>query len=319
MVDAGLALLGYSEDCAVELDRIARGMTSLSDDDKAWVGDDGTVQVQMVFEAVQVNQSYLNQLVPLVDKVVPAPSFDQVRDLLHCIRREWTDEGGLEREPGFSKLLSTLSGTNMRVLVPGGGLGRLSAEVAANHYCTHVESDMLKCAVLTDIVINQRPLLSCSIAPFALDTCNRIERLQNVRQLRFPDIQLDSSCLSRLTFVTADFIDFSKEQTEAFDAVLTSFFIDSTQHPITTVIRAISQCLKKGGVWANFGALCYGYDGDVQNQPQLELSADELFMAVSNLGFLIEQKESIPTRYLSNNASLMQTALDGLFFVARKQ
>ena len=310
-----MSLLGYTEAAAVELDRIARGMASLSDDDQTWIGDDGTEQLRMVFEAVQLNQEYLNQLVLFVDDKVTA-STEQVKDLLKNIYREWTAEGASEREPGFSKLLSSLSGTGQRVLVPGGGLGRLSVQVAANHYCTHLDFDALKYVIFQDII--KRNPLSCKIAPFALDTCNRIERRQNVRELLFPDFQIEKSTLERLDCVATNFLEFSKSGLHQFDIVLTSFFIDCTDYAVTDVIRAVHRCLKPGGVWANFGGLCYAYDGDLPIQPQLELSADQILIAVTKLGFTVEEEELVPTDYLTNSASLMQTRIDGLFFRARK-
>ncbi|KAG7660991.1 uncharacterized protein J8A68_005511 [[Candida] subhashii] len=101
---------------------------------------------------------------------------------------------------------------------------------------------------------------------------------------------------------------------ESFDVVVTSFFLDTASN-IIEYIKAISYCLKKDGIWINFGPLLWHFEGDHNvtmgegNVPiirkGLELSRDDLIELIENLGFVFEKRESgIESSYCRDIKSL---------------
>lgn len=74
--------------------------------------------------------------------------------------------------------------------------------------------------------------------------------------------------------VAGEFIEIYGKQPEEWNSVVTCFFID-TANNIIDYILTLHKCLKKGGVWINFGPLLYHY-ADMQNEISIELSWEEV-------------------------------------------
>ena len=74
--------------------------------------------------------------------------------------------------------------------------------------------------------------------------------------------------------VGGDFIEVYTKQTEAWDCVACSFFLD-TAHNIIQYLEIIFNALKPGGYLLNFGPLLYHY-ANMHDANSIELSWEEV-------------------------------------------
>lgn len=76
----------------------------------------------------------------------------------------------------------------------------------------------------------------------------------------------------------------------AFDAVVTSFFIDTGDNVLSTV-RAIFDVLAPGGVWVNLGPL------DYSRTAAFQLSLQDVLAVAAQMGMSMEVNERQPVSY----------------------
>ncbi|GMM30793.1 S-adenosylmethionine-dependent methyltransferase [Martiniozyma asiatica (nom. inval.)] len=127
-----------------------------------------------------------------------------------------------------------------------------------------------------------------------------------------------------------------------FKIVATCFFLD-TANNIIDYIRTIDNCLSEDGYWINFGPLLWHFEDDDNiylmkqfkynqgkeeeeeiNIPMpmqgLELSREDLFTLIENMGFeFIERESDIETSYGSNDVALGGWKYKAEFWICRKK
>lgn len=118
------------------------------------------------------------------------------------------------------------------------------------------------------------------------------------------------------------------EHKNAFDVVITLFFLDTASDPLD-YIETISNCLKPGGIWINVGPLLWHESTDEDADPgtnrepshgQVELSEEEVETLVLEAGFRIEKREIIEyVHYMEDPESMLQHYYRPVHFVARKR
>ena len=132
----------------------------------------------------------------------------------------------------------------------------------------------------------------------------------------------DDSC-PLLSMVAGDFAQVyshpSRDST--FDAVATCFFLD-TAHNVLDYIKTIKHVLVKNGrgTWVNLGPLLYHWadaasylpgsaeGGEEGEEPSIELSLEEVLLAVSAAGFdIVELKTDVPATFNATPRSMLRS------------
>lgn len=277
--------------------------------------------------------------------------------------RDWSAEGQAERDVCYGPVLQALedefggrprSGDEIKVLVPGAGLGRLVFDLCLAGYSTEGNEISYHQLLASSWVLNhsegpQRHALY----PFALHFSNLHTRQQQLNKVMIPDVHPASamaaavneenySSIGKMSMSAADFIVlYSGESTRrTFDAVATVFFIDTAPNLIR-YIEAIRNCLKQNGIWINVGPLLWHFEaqgnrsssgeGQLEKGPEsqgigepgnVELTEEEVFHLVRRKGFCLEKTHTgVDQRscgYVQDPESMLQNLYRPSYWVARK-
>lgn len=125
------------------------------------------------------------------------------------------------------------------------------------------------------------------------------------------------------SMVSGEFCDVYRRQSDAWDAVVTSFFLDTAPNVIE-YMEVIFNILKPGGVWINFGPLLYHWqqadsqDTDERFEQSVELSYSEIRAVAGKMGFVIQKEALVRCTYCACPFSLMHTAYTAVFFTYEK-
>lgn len=285
---------------------------------------------------------------------------DKARSTIRQMNRDWSVGGATERRACYDPVLQDLElefssisdkGT-IRVLVPGAGLGRLVFEICLKGYTVEGNEISWHQLMAGSWVLNHTTKgETYDLYPFAEEFSNVRSRDHQLQGFQVPDVHPGSAleeasvgsrrpCTERLAMTAGDFIDIymQKKFNNAFEAVVTVFFIDTAPNVIK-YIETIRNCLKIGGIWTNLGPLLWHFadrapaerEGDggtsasgsenagVGEAGSVELTNEDVLSLVERMGFKIEKKEtSAATGYNHNAASMLQSTYRPSHWVARK-
>jgi hypothetical protein len=235
------------------------------------------------------------------------------------------------------------AGEEIRVLVPGAGLGRLVFDVCLAGFAAEGNEISYHQLLASSWVLNhttgpQRHTLH----PFALHFSNLKSRAQQLRSVQIPDVHPGTAIgeamqanrpVGSMSMSAADFVVLYNQPSNraAFDAVATVFFIDTAPN-LVRYIEAIHHCLKEDGLWINVGPLLWHFedshprreaDGDttgIGEPGNVELTEDEVLLLVERLGFKIEARpdDRRPCGYIQDGDSMLQNLYQPSHWVARK-
>ena len=227
---------------------------------------------------------------------VSEADMEKVQSTLKQFVREWGGEGIPERDDAHGPLLEVLAaalptGGGARVLVPGAGLGRLVWEIAKlGHVAQGCEFSYFMLVASNFILNGLQRRGSVTVHPWALITTNVVRTSQQLRPATIPDAAPWSLPHdAHLSMCAGDFIDVYRDQSNCWDAIVSSFFID-TAHDVTKYVARIRSLLTPGGVWLNLGPLLWHYH-DMPGEPSVELSWEELRAVIVHAGFVFEREE----------------------------
>jgi carnosine N-methyltransferase len=241
--------------------------------------------------------------------------------LLHLMR-DWSAEGAVNRRCIYDPIITelrkhrasrTTAASAYRVLIPGGGAGRLALElaqlrdtfvvmnekaygmVAAAHammtlLCRGAEQ-MMREAIASDLGTTIYPLLhATSNVVTAEDRCFAATlKLGDEESLLCPPS-------SHLIIEHSDFLE-SSTQSGEYDAIVTCFFIDAVIE-ITRLVAHIAVLLKDGGVWVNLGPLRY------HDSKATHLALDEIVSLADALGFQFVHSRNVECAYAPSASSM---------------
>ncbi|KAG6829630.1 hypothetical protein H0H92_003963 [Tricholoma furcatifolium] len=216
---------------------------------------------------------------------------DKLRSTLKQFVRDWSEQGREEREACYQPMKDALiehfshipieQRSNLRVLVPGAGLGRLAFDVANlgfacqgnefSHYMllssflilNNLSARALKFEIgYASYLLPARTdaINKYTLYPYVHSFSNALSRQAMLQPVRIPDV-LPSSLPpgSDFSLVAGDFeeiygveTDPDEPQSGEWDAILTCFFIDTAKN-IVNYLRIIHRILAPGGVWVNLG------------------------------------------------------------------
>ena len=123
---------------------------------------------------------------------------DRIRSTLRHFVRDWSADGEVERDQTYTPILHELAATfptsdvdrgNVRVLVPGCGLGRLAFEIRQKGFCTQGNEVSLYMLLASDFMFNRTTAANQSrIYPYLHQTTNLQTRADSIREVRIPDV-----------------------------------------------------------------------------------------------------------------------------------
>ncbi|XP_034241839.1 carnosine N-methyltransferase [Thrips palmi] len=251
---------------------------------------------------------------------------ERVQTTLKQLVRDWSSEGAKERmmcyQPIIDELLRTFpqnlcDPANIKVLVPGAGLGRLAFEIARNGYECQGNEFSLFMLFASNFVLNRiHEVNAYELFPWVHQNCNILKGESQTRSVLFPDVNPSDLPSSTFSMTAGDFLEVYVEP-EQWDCVATCFFIDCA-HNIVSFIETIYNILKPGGVWLNLGPLLYHF-ADNANENSIEPSYEVVRDIIEKVGFQIEKEDTnVSTTYSQMQESMLQQEYKSVFFRCRK-
>lgn len=282
---------------------------------------------------------------------------DKARSTLRQFFRDWSAAGKSERDACYGPVLRALKaerasrGTDaeqLKVLVPGAGLGRLVFDLCLNGFSAEGNEISYHQLLASSYILNNCERAGQhTLYPWIHTFSNHKTRANQLRGYSVPDIHCATELaeaakthpVGEMSMVAADFLCLygDDEHTETFDAVATVFFLDTAPNLIR-YLETILHCLKPGGLLINIGPLLWhfenhapgnhGYDGDgdedgdtsgIADPGSFELSDDEVMALVSQVGFVVEERQTgIEAPYIHDTESMLKTVYRASSWVARK-
>jgi hypothetical protein len=318
---------------------------SLSKETRKEIGLDLDGFLQRARNAVAANQAVLLETIDPHGGIYPGPglpdarrgppegyeieekNISKVRSTLKQFVRDWADEGAEERSVAYDPLLVALQkyldpkarrpdGNKWRVLCPGSGLGRLPYDAACLGYAAQGNEFSYHMLLGSSFILNKCPQpYSRKIYPSILSWEGRAATEDSFTEVRFPNIDLLGTLPadSEFSMAAGEFVEVYYRQVEHWDALLTSFFIDTAKN-ILLYIRTFAAIIRPGGFWANVGPLLWHF-ADVEEDMSIELSWEDVRAHISKY-FDIQEEEWMSGRYASTVVVGEKVNYDCIFFSA---
>ncbi|XP_020808243.1 carnosine N-methyltransferase isoform X1 [Drosophila serrata] len=251
----------------------------------------------------------------------------KAQSTLKLIARDWSTEGALEREQSYKPIIDSIVEyykpsdyelKEIKILVPGAGLGRLTYELACLGYSCEGNEFSYFMLIASNFVLNLCDYENkYALYPWVHQYVNNLRREDQVAAVRFPDVcPRKNPPKGHFEIAAGDFLEIYKTA-HSYNCVATCFFIDCANNVID-FIRTIYKILVPGGIWVNLGPLLYHYS-DVSGQNSIEPTFEDLCIIMESVGFVIEKSRTgIHTKYAQNPASMKQSEYQSLFWVCRK-
>ncbi|KAI5625269.1 carnosine N-methyltransferase isoform X1 [Silurus asotus] len=259
----------------------------------------------------------------------PASTFDmdKLKSTIKQFVRDWSETGKGERDSCYAPIIKEIQiqfppekcdVSEVKVLVPGAGLGRLAWEIASLGYSCQGNEWSFFMLFCSNFVLNRCEKENClTLYPWIHQFSNNKLSGDQMRAVTFPDVNPQSLPLdSDFSMTAGDFMEVYTDP-NTWDCVATCFFID-TAHNVLDYIDTIWNILKPGGVWINLGPLLYHFE-NMANELSIELSYEEIKGTILKCGFQLEaERESVLSTYTENERSMLKYLYDCVFFVVRK-
>jgi len=349
--DVCYSLVNYWPDAKGELEWKEKEIDSIVDpEDRALLMPVVTTSLlQEMRRCARINAEFLAMLVRTDEEarqfgtipnnhVVQDRNSVKVRTVLRQFVRDWAVEGARERDEQYGCLLEALQryipldqpsqtsqssgrpGGRPRVVAPGSGLARLPYEIAKLGYVAQGNEFSYHMLQGSKWVLNEtsRPNM-CNIYPFVLSLENRRGVRDHLRPVSIPDVcPSDALCpgnepQSELSMCAGEFVEVYAPQSNAWDAVLTCFFLDTAKN-VFLYIRTIAGMTRPGGLWANIGPLLYHY-AEQADSISIELSWEELKPAIEKY-FDFKEEDVREAYYTTNVSGMFHTRYRCKYFAA---
>ncbi|KAI8376960.1 N2227-like protein-domain-containing protein [Blakeslea trispora] len=257
---------------------------------------------------------------------------DKVKSTLKQFVRDWSIEGEQERKVTYDPIIQELNEIfkdvpiekrgDVRVLVPGAGLGRLAFDIAKAGFSCQGNEFSYHMLFASHFVLNRltKPQ-EYSIYPFIHSFSNITLDEKQLAPVMIPDT-LPANLPPTVDFsmVAGDFVEVygSQENNEAaWDVIVTCFFIDTAKN-IIEYMEVIHKALKPNGVWINIGPLLYHFEDSTTGESSIELSLDQVKQVAQKIGFEFKKESMIPTTYTSNPDGMLKYVYNSAFWTAVK-
>lgn len=250
----------------------------------------------------------------------------KVLSTLRQICREWSTEGLPERQATFQPIIDELNSIfpndadrhNIRILVPGCGLGRLAHDLIEQGYTVQGNEFSYFMLFTSFFILNRcKEVDQFTIYPYLFDKSNCWKSEDRLRGVTFPDKTLASTITNRqnsFSMCAGDFLEIVKDT--QFDAVVTAWFID-TANDIFKYIDAIYDALPENGIWINVGPLTWHFE-DMAGEMSIELPYSDILLRIRQKGFVVVTEKEIDSKYTVNRLSMLQNQFKCAYFYAKK-
>ncbi|CAO1599476.1 hypothetical protein XANCAGTX0491_003200 [Xanthoria calcicola] len=283
---------------------------------------------------------------------------DKARSTVRQFYRDWSSEGAGERQTSYGPVLRDIDAAftnvankgDIKVLVPGAGLGRLLFELCKQGYDVEGNEISYHQLIASNWILNHcDEAEQYTLFPFASEFSNIISRADQLKRVKIPDVHVatalaDShvagrkSIRERMKMTAADFTELycNAKNRGVFQAVATVFFLDTAQD-VMRYIKTVHHCLEPGGIWSNNGPLLWHWTSpneqtaknvpdeqlaDQVNQGSIELSVEEVLKLVGSMGFEVDDRgikdEASASGYIQNPNSMLQNSYRTSHWLARK-
>lgn len=288
-------------------DRIRRNadlLTMIADESRGFLGEE-TLEPQPDQNGVSSGNSSSGDGSKGVRKrrKISGSEIDKIQSTLKQFVRDWSSEGSAERCTVYNPLISAVTSryppsSNIRILVPGAGLGRLAYEYANLGFSCQGNEFSFYMLLASHFILNKSTRTNQhTIYPFVHSSSNWRSSHDMLSPVRIPDV-LPASLppLSEFSMVAGEFVEvYSKaEERQGWNVVSTCFFIDTAKNVIR-YLETINHLLPVGGHWVNAGPLLWHFEnsgssrnGGSGDSLSIELTLDELIELLPKLGFELE-------------------------------
>ncbi|KAK6331876.1 hypothetical protein TWF718_002416 [Orbilia javanica] len=230
---------------------------------------------------------------------------DKARSTIKQFVRDWSDEGIVERNMTYGPILDAVERLfgmvtphcDVRILVPGAGLGRLAFDLAREGYRTEGNEFSFHQLIASNFILNHTGCAKeFKIYPFCHSFSHHRSHEYHLRHIRVPDVHPGTELNRYLEFTTQDgafghrpgtpktyrykpsqyfsmsageFVSSynTPEAYESFDCVATCFFIDTARN-LLDYMATIRNILREGGAWINHGPLLWHFEGSDATEPR---------------------------------------------------
>ncbi|WVQ70520.1 hypothetical protein IAR50_000039 [Cryptococcus sp. DSM 104548] len=309
---------------------------------------------------------------------------DKVRSTLRSFVRDWSSLGQPERDACYTPCLEALekwfpssqdypeggqvkidvdgqrrerkvrNRGEVRVLVPGCGLGRLAMEIASQGFTAQGNEFSTYMLIASDWVLNQTTQSnSHTIYPFLHSFSNHLTTEHHLLlSTTIPDV-CPTDVFGRaagsgkhkpgaFSLVAGDFeeiygkdnnttpgqadadadTDEGEDQSDQWDAIVTCFFIDCSRN-ILNYLRIIHALLPPSGIWINIGPLLWHFENSpttsIKGERSVELSLNEVKQLGEIVGFEFREEKMIKSTYTSPPEGMLRHEYTTAFWVATKK
>ncbi|KAJ6636013.1 Carnosine N-methyltransferase [Pseudolycoriella hygida] len=293
--------------------------------------DENEKVIQRILQDVDKIFQNENQTVVRPDKEqiirVREMDLDKVLVTLKQFARDWSSDGEEERTQCYKPIIdevlhqfnpNEVDVSQIKILVPGAGLGRLTYELARRGYYCEGNEFSLFMLIASNFVLNKCVIDNqYTIYPWVHQYVNNAKREDQVKSITFPDVSpTQDPPTGEFHMIAGDFLQVYKE-VDYWECVATCFFIDCANN-VAEFIQNIYNILKPGGIWINLGPLLYHYS-DMHNEGSVEPTYEDLIIIIKSLGFeIIKNQTGVKTKYAQNPRSMQQSEYLSVFFVCRK-
>lgn len=252
----------------------------------------------------------------------------KVISTLKSLVRDWSEEGEKERKETYLPILNELENIfkrvdleargNIKVLVPGSGLGRLAFEIVSMGFSTQGNEFSYFMLVTSNYILNHiKTTNAFEIYPWIHQSLNMPSIDSQTKKVLIPDIvTANVPPTADFSMVGGDFVEVyaSENFKEYHDIVVTCYFLDTAKN-VYEYIKVIGTTLKRGGRWINLGPLLWHFENLAGS---VEFTFEELIEMVKFEGFVIEKQDVVKSTYGACQESMMKYIYHNQFFVARK-
>ena len=241
----------------------------------------------------------------------------------------------------------------IKICVPGAGVGRLACELASLGYAVQGNEFSLYMLLASDFILNggvaspEKPL---RISPFLLESRNVKEAGDPTRPIPIPDVDPYSLMSERpsggqappeFSMAGGEFVSIysSGRERGAWDCVVACFFLD-TSPSVVEYLQVIHHMLRPGGYLVNFGPLLWHWSGpamrpddrtiedyhsrysylDKKYMQSVDLPWEDVREIMLNVGFeFVEERIGQCALYTADRRSMMNMNYRCIHFVARRK
>ncbi|KAG1048973.1 hypothetical protein G6F43_008673 [Rhizopus delemar] len=244
---------------------------------------------------------------------------DKVKTTLKQFVRDWAKEGESERKLTYEPLIRELNEIyrdvpiekrgDVRVLVPGAGLGRLAFDIAKEGFSCQGNEFSYYMLFASHFILNRVTKVNeYDIYPFIHSYSNIKSDKNQLTSIKIPDI-LPAQLPSTVDFsmVAGDFVEVYGQESNsgAWDVVVTCFFIDTAKN-ILEYLEIIHKALKPNGKWINIGPLLYHFEDSASGDTSIELSLEQVKEVAKKIGFEIKKESMVSTTYTTNPDGMLK-------------